>query len=145
MRNGNTRGKNCVVTREYGSYRTYEEWKHAVAKVSSVVFVSSYRTYEEWKHGHDWWNASTSTVLTVPMRNGNCLANCCTCVRSTPGSYRTYEELKLPVELWYVPANIGSYRTYTVYANQSPSFTKKFWSEIRGPDKEHSSVMACLP
>jgi len=99
MRNGNTRGKNCVVTREYGSYRTYEEWKHAVAKVSSVVFVSSYRTYEEWKHGHDWWNASTSTVLTVPMRNGNCLANCCTCVRSTPGSYRTYEELKLPVEL----------------------------------------------
>jgi len=40
-----------------------------------------------------------SEVLTVPMRNGNCLANCCTSVRSTPGSYRTYEELKLPVEL----------------------------------------------
>jgi len=33
----------------FGSYRTYEEWKHIKAADYSAVFYCSYRTYEEWK------------------------------------------------------------------------------------------------
>jgi len=57
----------------FGSYRTYEEWKHELNNLSGAGGVSgSYRTYEEWKRGSGTaglWNFYL--VLTVPMRNGN--------------------------------------------------------------------------
>ena len=82
------------ILRVQGSYRTYEEWKHAVPGVSSVTERGSYRTYEEWKRfclkcdrqikdrsyrTYEEWKQlynnkiiiDTITVLTVPMRNGN--------------------------------------------------------------------------
>ncbi len=54
------------------SYRTYEEWKPSQCNVSRWNVQSSYRTYEEWKLSSQPRSLTTSsTVLTVPMRNGN--------------------------------------------------------------------------
>ena len=59
-------------TLNFGSYRTYEEWKHILESQTDKEIVSSYRTYEEWKHAHQIINDEPSlSVLTVPMRNGN--------------------------------------------------------------------------
>jgi len=33
----------------YGSYRTYEEWKHYQLSIINKDVGGSYRTYEEWK------------------------------------------------------------------------------------------------
>ena len=52
MRNGNRSLLNASFTvASFGSYPTYEEWKHynVHTSTSSIPF-SSYPTYEEWKH-----------------------------------------------------------------------------------------------
>ena len=36
--------------KHFGSYRTYEEWKHEDLVFKQLVNTGSYRTYEEWKH-----------------------------------------------------------------------------------------------
>ena len=60
---------------KFGSYRTYEEWKHdSYHSFAIAPSVGSYRTYEEWKHGN------VSPELEAYF-----------------GSYRTYEEWKLLV------------------------------------------------
>ena len=54
------------------SYRTYEEWKLAIAIKSIYKRLGSYRTYEEWKQGiRRIMLIVPFNVLTVPMRNGN--------------------------------------------------------------------------
>jgi len=61
--------KNCISNR---SYRTYEEWKQALAGLNLKCADSSYRTYEEWKHHIGYYAVRYYViVLTVPMRNGN--------------------------------------------------------------------------
>jgi len=73
----------------------------------------SYRTYEEWKHAHQIINDEPSLfVLTVPMRNGNLTCKAYpSAVRNS--SYRTYEEWKQRTVLrTQGRPNNRSYRTY---------------------------------
>jgi len=63
----------CEIASE-SSYRTYEEWKHSSGTLNPSQKSSSYRTYEEWKRQQGDRSKRTGTVLTVPMRNGNCLS-----------------------------------------------------------------------
>ena len=73
MRNGNTVKDNNNNTIFKGSYRAYEEWKQW-SKVYFDIFLlfRSYRTYEEWKLRCYCRSVGVySSVLTVPMRNGN--------------------------------------------------------------------------
>jgi len=49
MRNGNKEWENIIEKYEYGSYPTYEEWKHEISSMPWLVDFSSYPTYEEWK------------------------------------------------------------------------------------------------
>jgi len=118
MRNGNFLVVSFCSTVASSSYRTYEEWKLPIWKWVCEKWDCSYRTYEEWKQyhieemgdprlpflpylwgmetliGRHWSVDDWVSVLTVPMRNGNCVIiqdlqqrrNC---------SYRTYEEWKL--------------------------------------------------
>ena len=72
MRNGNIQNILEEINFQVGSYRTYEEWKLRYPRVPSA---SEYR------------------VLTVPMRNGNCLGEG-TSKKGRRSSYRTYEEWK---------------------------------------------------
>jgi len=53
------------------SYRTYEEWKRTRDVRCLHDVPGSYRTYEEWKREEVAELVDGSTVLTVPMRNGN--------------------------------------------------------------------------
>jgi len=55
----------------FGSYRTYEEWKHYRKEGLSYWKIGSYRTYEEWKLYLIELVKLLQKVLTVPMRNGN--------------------------------------------------------------------------
>jgi len=86
--------KSVTLPVELRSYRTYEEWKPNKFKIIIVIFLGSYRTYEEWKLSsgingisidicsyrtyEEWklvfsilYDESDTSVLTVPMRNGN--------------------------------------------------------------------------
>ena len=40
---------NTRLSRNQGSYRTYEEWKHMLNTDIRIHVLGSYRTYEEWK------------------------------------------------------------------------------------------------
>ncbi len=73
MRNGNKKIYISVVRFcEFGSYRTYEEWKQDIPSIPSKTITSSYRTYEEWKQcTSPSCCPAQLPVLTVPMRNGN--------------------------------------------------------------------------
>jgi len=94
MRNGNLPATMALQAEDFRSYRTYEEWKPIYVKDADNGVVGSYRTYEEWKLSHVWprhlpdtrsyrtyeeWKhryqifscIMLTTVLTVPMRNGN--------------------------------------------------------------------------
>ncbi len=95
MRNGNNFRNIKRILLLTCSYRTYEEWKptrDAVDTASTSSFLpylwgmetflnlepislvnSSYRTYEEWKPATRNPDFAGSEVLTVPMRNGNCV------------------------------------------------------------------------
>jgi len=84
-----------VPVEQFSSYRTYEEWKHAPHWWSNDKRNSSYRTYEEWKPCSFFASSSASSVLTVPMRNGN-LVTPSPLPAVSDRSYRTYEEWKLP-------------------------------------------------
>jgi len=57
------------------SYRTYEEWKLRKSIYNIRFKLSSYRTYEEWKPSKHPFGQKFRQVLTVPMRNGNPVAN----------------------------------------------------------------------
>ena len=73
MRNGNARIWATLSTFLISSYRTYEEWKpSSIDATRDTTSSCSYRTYEEWKHPapHTRYKPYSS-VLTVPMRNGN--------------------------------------------------------------------------
>jgi len=62
----------AIIPLNFSSYRTYEEWK--LQKTINIynTINSSYRTYEEWKHiPTALHHLKPSSVLTVPMRNGN--------------------------------------------------------------------------
>jgi len=48
MRNGNAPSQS-LYDPVYGSYRTYEEWKHNEKMKRKMGRGGSYRTYEEWK------------------------------------------------------------------------------------------------
>ena len=133
MRNGNRDGIVFIDEANFGSYRTYEEWKQYISKYTfchsntvltvpmrngngvmillavSGVDVGSYRTYEEWKPFLSILFHHRCFVLTVPMRNGN---PCCEMIvlRSSSGSYRTYEEWKhsaligvTVLNVWFLP------------------------------------------
>ena len=75
------------------SYRTYEEWKLENYTLFTLVIVRSYRTYEEWKQMQYVEKIRSTTVLTVPMRNGNLVLSGVDVVNDV-SSYRTYEEWK---------------------------------------------------
>jgi len=49
MRNGNTVLTPLFQLLTLRSYRTYEEWKHALMRLVCPTVQGSYRTYEEWK------------------------------------------------------------------------------------------------
>ena len=40
----------------FGSYRTYEEWKHIITVHILPILHRSYRTYEEWKLINNWYD-----------------------------------------------------------------------------------------
>jgi len=98
MRNGNGNNIARARARVFGSYRTYEEWKHATVSTFSAHAFCSYRTYEEWKqcslarmqiflHSsyrtyEEWKHGSVGGAM-LPFLS----------------SYRTYEEWKLPKSL----------------------------------------------
>ena len=95
MRNGNIPLIHSFLFLLFSSYPTYEEWKPKRLKETGTFgFHCSYPTYEEWKLFHIWsiagpeyrsyptyeeWKHSslfasisfTSSVLILPMRNGN--------------------------------------------------------------------------
>jgi len=71
MRNGNRYEKSIGETVINGSYRTYEEWKQYNTNCNISNFKCSYRTYEEWKLWIPRRSYRWTSVLTVPMRNGN--------------------------------------------------------------------------
>ena len=79
------------------SYPTYEEWKPCMENLDkSQPIHGSYPTYEEWKQ---FCHANTSSfinlsVLILPMRNGNDVANL-DIENHDSRSYPTYEEWKL--------------------------------------------------
>ena len=77
----------------FGSYRTYEEWKHPYCLCITAccpVLTVPMRNGNRWK-----WNVSSKIllVLTVPMRNGNLYRFQCS-LNIAQSSYRTYEEWK---------------------------------------------------
>ncbi len=79
----------------FGSYRTYEEWKHNVDDaIKYLNDTSSYRTYEEWKLISIMFPLTRTSVLTVPMRNGNLKAE--------------NEKLKAELEVLTVPMRNGN-------------------------------------
>ncbi len=76
------------------SYPTYEEWKLYVPSAESrTTHCGSYPTYEEWKLLFPSSSYSSSSVLILPMRNGNPTDLPLNQV-SSGSSYPTYEEWK---------------------------------------------------
>ena len=103
-----------------GSYRTYEEWKQEKPKTDITSKLSSYRTYEEWKQSCSLNPLSNTKVLTVPMRNGNAVADGVLSSEEM-GSYRTYEEWKPQQLVWIHLLFDCSYRTYEEWKHHDTS------------------------
>jgi len=53
------------------SYPTYEEWKLSFTSFTTGFEISSYPTYEEWKRLSIFSFCLATSVLILPMRNGN--------------------------------------------------------------------------
>ena len=118
MRNGNDQKHPRSEFQPFGSYRTYEEWKQIVTNtiiIKSHLFLPYLWGMETSQAFHTV--LCPSSVLTVPMRNGNQIwltwvkiwimflpylwgmetyGKQCKNLRRRYGSYRTYEEWKLP-------------------------------------------------
>jgi len=60
----------------FSSYPTYEEWKLLLkSNILHLQICGSYPTYEEWKLCFGCSIAFPSSVLILPMRNGNTRKN----------------------------------------------------------------------
>ena len=94
------------------SYPTYEEWKPFYqTSLQKLEYYCSYPTYEEWKRPNSCPRAIMSSVLILPMRNGN-WGDKVFGLNGVYCSYPTYEEWKLVVLRKYICDTHCSYPTY---------------------------------